>query len=368
MKASKYLLGLGFGLVACTSGQSAQVPPFTGANLSANVAQLAVGVATFGNRTFGTNLLPTFRQPNGDSATLVNTPTLTGPAAWIVPVTGSPASGVDGGTNSISGRLQVTGGPTNSTFGQTGGVFSYGFQPDNTTTGNAVFSVYAQPFFGSPQFGPGYRGGPPAYPNVRDGTFPAGFFGYTEGFLTLNIPAVAGTYNLSILLQTVGSSGTTNTTFTAAATMASTTPLGVIGPAGIVQDGNGGITVTFTAPPGVTETLVDVVDTQWCKTELIGKMISPRPTVYYTVLVRGAGAQTAVLPANLGPTGTSALTCSSAGRTIVVGDPYTVILVGTDYPIFEAGPPQSTTQTPTLTGAGGQADITLSTAQSTAAY
>jgi hypothetical protein len=371
-KHSKYaLLGLALaaGIAACTSGQSAQVPAFQSANLSADVALLAVGVATFGNGSTGTNLVATFRQPNGDSATLVNTPTVTGPAAWIIPsCTGAAGSctnstGLDAGTNHLSASVQIPNGvisptPTPVTLAQTNGVFSYGILPDNVSTSGApVFSVNAQPFFALVSSPPvaqrSYRGGPPAYPQVRDGTYPSGFFGYSQGFLTLLTPAVAGTYNLSVLVQT--STGA-STTFSANGSMASTTPLGVIGPASVVQDGAGGMTINFTAPAGVTETEVDVQDLAWCANATVG-------VVYYTVRVTGAGAQSAVLPANLGPTGGSANTCATPGRTIIAGDSYAILLVGADYPLFAAGPPQNVSQSPTLNGAGGQADITLSTRQ-----
>jgi len=365
----KYLLGLAFiaGIAACTTNQQ-QIPGFQSANISTDVAQLAVGVATFGNGTTGTNVVATFRQPNGDSATLVNTPSLTGPLGWIIPACAAPcapATGVDGGTRTMSASPQIPNGvaspvPVADTLAQTGGVFSYGFQPDNTTAaGAAVFSVYSQPFFAGGAGAPtarSYRGGPPAYPQTRDGTFPSGFFGYSQGFLTLLTPAVAGTYNLSVLVQTLNSQGTVSTTFTASGALGNTTPLGVIGPAAVVQDGAGGMTINFTAPAGVTETEVDVQDLAWCNIAAVG-------VVYYTVRVTGSGAQSAVLPANLGPTGGSANTCATPGRTVVTGDSYAILLVGADYPLFAAGPPGSTSQTPTLLGAAAQADITLSTRQ-----
>jgi len=374
LKHSKYALGLVLvaGIVACTSGQSAQVPGFTSANLSLNTAALAVGVATFGTGQTGTNVVATFRQPNGDSATLVNTPSLTGPAAWLIPscsgASGSctPSNGVDGGTNHISSSPQIPSGvtspvPTVATFAQTGGVFSYGFQPDNAaTSGAAVFTVYTQPLFtlvtSSPITGRSYRGGPPAYTNTRDGTFPNGFIGYSQGFLTFLTPAVAGTYNLSIVVQT--SNGPVSQTVTAAANVASTTPLGVIGPASVTQDGAGGLTVNFTAPAGVTETLVDVQDLAWC-----GSQTASPGVAYYTQIARGAGAQSVTFAANLGPTAGSAFGCTFAGRTIVTGDTYAILLVGADYPAYEAGPPQNVSATPALVGAAGQADITLSTRQ-----
>jgi len=141
-----------FGLLAgCTAGNGALEPPFTSVNLNNDRVQVAAGVATFNDGSKGLNVVATFRQPNGLSATLLNTPTLTGP--FTVPVgaagTKSGASSlgtaaflstctpnVDAGTGHISGSAQsvVTANALCTTFGQAGGVFAYGFAPENSTT------------------------------------------------------------------------------------------------------------------------------------------------------------------------------------------------------------------------------------------
>ncbi|HET9393095.1 MAG TPA: hypothetical protein VFO29_12780, partial [Candidatus Rubrimentiphilum sp.] len=47
-------------------------------------------------------------------------------------------------------------------------------------------------------------------------------------------------------------------------------------------------------------------------------------------------------------------------RTIATGNTYRIYAATFDYPMFEASPPGNTSQTPTIVGAGGQADIATS--------
>lgn len=371
-KHSRNLIALALlgGLVGCTSGQSAVEPAVSGANLSLDKAQLAVGVATFFNGTQGTNVVATFRQPNGDSATLVNTPSLTGPAAWLVPAApaSAPSTGVDGGTNRITASPQIQNGvtspvPVADTLAQTGGVFSYGFAPDNAgSTGAIVTTSYTMPFWAAAGFTQrSYKGGPPAYPQERNGLSGGGaaFIGFPQGFLTLNTPAVAGTYNLAInVTDSVGNS----TNFAASATLTGTAGLPPFGaPTSVVEDGAGGLTVNFVAPAGVTETVVDIQDLNYCTVFATANGVANVGSVWYSIVVPGTGPQSAVLPANLGPSGTSVGNCAAvAGKSILTGDTYGIFLIGADYPLFEAGPPQNTSQTPALVGGAGQADITTS--------
>jgi len=381
-KHSRNLIALALlgGLVGCTSGQSAVEPAVSGANLNLDKATLAVGVATFFNGTQGTNAVATFRQPNGNSATLVNTPSLTGPVGWVVPTCPAPGSpspnpctpstGVDAGTNRITASPQIQNGvtspvPVADTLAQSGGVFSYGFAPDNASTSGAIVTTsYSVPFWAPAAPAAGvftprsYKGGPPAYPQERNGLSGGGtaFIGFNQGFLTMYTPAVAGTYNLAInVTDSVGNS----TNFAASATLTSTAGLPPYGaPTSVVEDGAGGLTVNFVAPAGVTETVVDIQDLNYCFATIGGAGLG---SVWYSIVVQGSGAQSAVLPANLGPTGSSAGACgSTSGPSILAGDTYGVFLVGADYPLFEAGPPQNVAQTPTLVGAAGQADITIS--------
>ena len=359
-------------LVGCTSGQSAVEPKVTQQSIAADKAQVAVGNMTWNTGAVvvnGTNVVATFRQPNGDSATLVNTPSLTGPAAWAVPAAPAqaPATGVDGGTNRITASPQIPNGVTSpapvvDTLAQTGGVFSYGFAPDNVTASGAIVTTsYSQPFWAPTTVTErSFKGGPPAYPQERNGLSGGGtaFIGFPLGFLTLFTPSVAGTYNLNVnVTDDVGNS----TNFPASATLTSTAALPAFGPpTSVVQDGAGGMTVNFVAPAGVTETLVEINDLNWCAAYAAANGLTNVGSVWYSVLVSGSGAKAAVLPANLGPTGSSASGCAPvAGRSVQTGDTYAIYFLGADYPLFEAGPPQNTSLTPTLTGAGGQSDITI---------
>jgi len=338
------------GFAGCTSGNSAIEPAFGSANLNLNKAQLAVGVATLTDGSKGLNTVVTFRQPNGLSATLLNTPTIVGPANLVVPAIG--AAGVDGGTNHISASPQVLPGQTAiaTTFGTSGGAFAYGFSPENSSTaGSASFTLYTEPFFPSAAItARTYKCGPPACPQTRNGTFPTGFTGYTEGFSAFaQTTPVAGTYNLSVAITDVFNN--TTTIAAPAATLTSTVGLPAFAAAPtFIKDGQGGLTINFTAPAGVTETLVNVVVSD-----------ATYGTAYYTLVAQGSGAQSAVLPPNLGPTGTGSGTTAATSPTIPAGDAFRILLVGADYPAYEAIPSQNAQQTPTIAGANGQADITL---------
>lgn len=336
-------------LAACTSGQSAQAPDSgTPANVASNKAELAVGVATFTDGTKGLNTVATFRATNGSSATLVNTPTLTGPATFVVPAS---AGSVDGRTNHISGSPQNSSGTsTDTTLGTTGGVFSYGFAPANAdTSGSANFELYPLPFYGDSTLtgtftddnGDAFpfEGGPPAYPNVQTGTYPTGFIGYTQGFTVFDAAPIAGAYGLSIVVAS-SNAGTTTVT-SPAARLGNVAGLAAVATPTFVEDGKGGGTATFVAPAGTTETVVDFYDST--------------ANTYFTVLVAGAGARTATLPDAVG-----IFSSGVAGATLNATDDYEMTVVCADYPLFEAGPPQNTAQVPTLVGGAGQADIAFS--------
>jgi len=338
-------------LAGCTSGLSGVEPAFKSVALTQNKLQDAVGVATLPVSTGGTlqglNVVATFRQPNGLSATLLNTPLLSGP--FTVPaITGAGGSGGDAGTSQISGSPQVLPGstPASTTFGTAGGVFAYGFAPANsTTTGGASFAKYVEPFYsrGTGVSATAYIGGPPAYPQVRNGTFPAAFLGYPEGFTSFVMTPGAGSYALSVGIQ--DANGTTTTIAAPVATLGNLAGLGpMTAPTVASKDGSGGLTVAFTAPAGTTESLVNIVN--------VGAPGAGAVPIYYTVLVRGAGPQTATLPPNLGP-----VAAGVASPSFTTGDGYSIRIVSVDYPAFEASPPGNLEQLPTLTGAAGQADI-----------
>ncbi len=341
-------------LPACTSGQSAIEPAFTSANVATqSKLQFAVGTANRGG-VVGLNTVETFRQGNGLSAVLVDTPAITGPAGFVN--NGGAAANTNAGTNAITGTPQEAAGLADNpatTFSQSGGAFAYGFAPINSSTsGAASFSAYTLPFYGTVA-GPtatklAYYVGPgnSYVPNFRDGTQPSGFNGYNPGFVDFTSVALAtGTYTLTVNV------GTANTApiapFTATANLASLAPLPNFPAPTFASDGAGGGTVTVNVPTGVIETLVEVVDAQ--------------SGFYYSFVTKTTGVQTIAVPDAIGT-----IVSGVAGRTLVAstaasGPTIRVYAVGFDYPALEALDIGSNpSQTPTIVGANGQADITAS--------
>lgn len=399
-------------LAACTSGQVGQPLPSSPVSISANTLQFAVGTARVGiagnpvsalggptGTTYGTgtNLVATYRQPNGLSGTLVNSPTVTGPAGWTIPAGDNSftdtqgmaapwGSGTDAGTTSMNSFPQgrPTTPPTANTFGLTGGVFQYGFAPlnsNNQVLNGVNFNAYQLPFFlaaspNSTQFGTGamayesifdttsgfaggqtiaYVGGFPAYApggvNFRNGTFPAGFLGYNEGFIDLPITPVAGNYTLTLVVPT---SATSFLTVSKTATLPAAPPvLGNTVITGVTRNADNGATVALTVPAGATETVVNFTDVS------SGACHAPFSAPFiYSVKITGTGPQTATLPGNTGPilpSGTQ--TTAFCGTGVANGDRIIVTAVAADYPLYEAGPPQTSTASPTIVGSGGTADI-----------
>ncbi len=386
-------------------------PPTSGGNLGAAKLQFAVGTATIGSEgAVGLNTVETLRQPNGLTAALVNTPTIVGPVGFTVPsasagpftevcpastgaaIVTDPASGAtvgrssgtDAGTSHISATPQVTLGTTAvcTSFGTSGGAFGYGFAPDNSTTSGALADAYYQlPFYPAASARTlRYVGGPPAFPQSRNGTFPGGFLGYYEGFTDFNVPVVAGAYTLNVV---AAAANAPTSTFTATANLSNVAGLPTFPTPSFLADGNGGGTVTVNIPPGVTETAVEVLDLGTAGPDAgSGSCFPPgalggSPTVYYTILAQGSGTQTLTLPDNIGPAVpgqtthtlcTSADNIAASGNSSASGDDFRVYAVGFDYPAFEAAYPQNASQTPTIVGANGQADITTSKRTGTQVY
>jgi hypothetical protein len=348
-----------------TNGTSIN-PPTSPVNLPKTAKlQFAVGTINFGpDAAAGLNTVVTFRQPNGLSAVLVSTPKITGPAGFTVPNTsglispytgqlmqgnGDGGSGADAGTASITATPQLppSATPPPTTFGQSGGAFSYGFAPDNADqNGTTNFSLYLEPFY-SENAVPVY-GGPPAYPFIYNGTFPAGFVGYTQGWTAFETTPVAGQYSLSVAVQTANAPSPSP--FAATATLTNTTPLPSITTAAFTPDGAGGGTITATIPadPRIVETLAYVANLTTGLNYTVG------PT-------SGTGAMTFVLPPTLGAcSGSNCQSGSSATPTLNPGDNFLAYVVSYDYPMFEASPPGNTSQTPAITGSTGQADLSVS--------
>ena len=370
--ASAVAAGLLFGC-GSTNGNSF-VPSQTSTNLSTvGKLQIAVGTAHFADGTTGLNVVATFRQSNGLSATLVNTPTIQGPASFKVPSpvpapspNGYGGPGIDAGTSSITATLQSATSPSPTTFGVTGGAFASGIEPFNTVPGATAFypgsppSNAPSPSYGEPFYTTKYDNngtapqpfllGPPSVPFFNDGTYPGGFAGYQTGFNALEATPVAGQYTLSVLVSAINVS---SVTFTATATLSSTAKLPALPPPAFTEDGKGGGTAAVVAPAGLTETIIYVVDT---KAHLY---FSSGP-------LKGSGTLSFVLPDTLGVCSVKVTGCqnspSQSARSISTGDSYLVYAAGFDYPQFEAEPPGNNQQLPTITGANGQADLTLSPA------
>ncbi len=332
-------------LTACTGGQAGVLPTYTSVNVPATTKlQFAVGTANYAG-TVGLNTVTTFRQANGLSATQLNTPSIVGPAGFVVPAVAS--AGTDAGTGSITATLQTLPGnvAVATTFGQSGGVFGYGFAPLNSTTGGSQIvgvttaGYYREPFYSATQMRPIL--GPPATPTFTDGNTVGGFVGYPSGFASFaGVTLAPGTYTLSVLVPS--SDPKQVSTLTAAAALTSTAPLGTYPAPVFTSDGLGGGTIAIAPPPGVTETIVYVRDTT--------------AGLYYSIFVPGGTAKTVQLPDKLGPT---TLT-SGATPTLAAGDTINVVAIGFDYGAFEAAPPGNLSQSPSITGANGQADLTAS--------
>jgi outer membrane murein-binding lipoprotein Lpp len=359
-------------LAGCSANGTASPPASVVTNPNnTSVMQFAVGTANMGQTgTVGLNTVSTFRQANGFSAALVNTPTITAPAGFVPPACGA-------GCVDNAASHQMSGAPQNvnpnvanpvTTFGQTGGVFSFGLAPENeSTTGAAVYTRYANPIGGASTIN--YGGGPPAYPFFKDGTFPSTFTGYSQGFTMFAAAPVAGVYTLTDTVAT-GNAGTF--TFSATSTLANLTPLPAITTPTFVKDGTGGGSGVVTVPVDarVVETMVYFQNTT-------------QGTFFAVGPIRGTGPQNYTLPDFLGPCGGAAGTgCqnNAATRSLTLrvgaggpgtGDSFIVYAATYDYPMFEGSPPGNVQQAPVINGGAAtsnQADITTSPASASAKY
>ena len=351
---NRYLLGIvsaGALLAGCSTNGAGINPPVSHGNLGADKLQMAVGTANIGfDGTVGLNVVTTFRQPNGLSAVLLDTPTITGPAGFVVPGNNLSPWSQDAGTNHISGSPQTAPGPT--TFGTAGGAFKYGFAPYNSDNLGDPYpngpALYAEPFYsGDPV---PIAGGPPAYPFFNNGTFISGFQGYSQGFNAFETSVTAGSYSISVNVP--GTSGP-GRNFTSAATLTNLAPLPGVGTPSVTEDGAGGFTnisATVPADARIFETMIYIADLNASTFFTLGPFSG-------TGVVGGSVADT------LGPcNGNNCQNGSGATPTIPAGDSYLVYSITYDYPAFEASPPGSSSQMPAITGpnSAGQADISIS--------
>jgi hypothetical protein len=343
-------------LAGCSTNGSSINPPVTRGNLNNDKLQVAVGTANIAfDGSIGLNVVTTFRQPNGLSAVLLDSPMITGPAGFVV--TGAaPAN--DAGTNHISSTAQVQPPPNPclTTFCVMGGAFSYGFAPYNSDNQGDPYpygpALYPEPFYSANAVP--IAGGPPAYPFFNDGTFISGFVGYSQGFTAFETPVIAGAYSLSVTVP--GPNGPAKT-FTGSATISSVAPLPSVGAPVVTEDGVGGlsnVSVTVPADPRIVETMIYVADTSTGNFYTIGPLV-------------GTGVLSGVLPPKLGPcsgqgcqNGPNATPSINPPNPPTPGDNYIVYSITYDYPAFEAGPPGNKSQSPTIVGSSGQADVSIS--------
>jgi hypothetical protein len=399
-------LAAGLLLGGCGGGGgngSKGIPPVSSVNpITSGKLQFAVGTANIYGTATGLNVVATYRQGNGLSNVLLDSPQITGPFT-LPPTAGTPGLAFDPDSSLPTGPApsEIGGGSINSTpqgfgitavttFGQSGGVFTNGFSPGNSTNNGVASSYvpYNEPLYAAAAntFTP--WGGPPSFdPNkdnmgLRDGlsTLGKGVLGIPEGFTTFQGVTVAtGTYTLNVVVPTGFNGPTpTNSTVSTTAAMASTAILPTLTTPALALDGAGGGSVVVPASAfsgGVTEVYIEIIDSGNGGTNCQGAIGQPAGPVYYTIVAKAAGTYT--LPDADGPNtnitgGTTGLTpspsiCTGAQNTAAnsgtasPGDNYSIQLVGLDYDMYGATYPITTSQAPTLTGANGQADITLST-------
>jgi hypothetical protein len=358
------VLALAVSLSACTGGQIGAEPPTQVVDVqNTTTLGFAVGTARFAS-TGGTylNTLVTYRQPNGLSGTLYNTPQITGPAGFVVPAAGS--AGTDAGTNHISGTPPTQPGVTAvaTTFNQSGGAFAYGFAPENSNTlgtanypgstngaatGNALGAAnitfsYTQPLY----LGAGTRLpfllGPPAVPDFHDGTFPAGFLGYPSGFTAFAATPVAGSYNLTLTVPGGSPGSAPAAVKTATSTLASAIGLPLITTPVVIRTLGGGA-ASFTVAPrpaGTSNQVLYVADVNASGT-----------ATFYSFDATAGG--TFALSATSGPKN-----AQGAGTApFADGDEIAAYVVASDYNILAMAPPGNLQPNPAVPA---QADITVS--------
>jgi hypothetical protein len=384
MNKTKTIMTLGaiaLALNGCGASGGNPTTPSTVASVSSNVLQFAVGTANYAGTT-SLNVVSTYRQPSGStepggSGTLVNSPTLTLPAAITLgagtaagydassTILTGPAPGEVGG-DAITSTSQTAGSSQITSFGQSGGVFGSGIEPWNSTsngdltppganTAGTPFQVapYPVPIYDATagdvnQFVP--WGGPPAFdysgPDsvVGSSTVPSGTAGIPLGINVFDglAPVAGGAYKLTVAVPANTGASTASASFTLPAV--TTIPLAT-NPA-FTADGTGGGTLAFTLPAGATEALVELID--------FGAGGTGTP-VYYTIEATASGTLT--LPDTIGPGGAASTATGDYLVTQVVALDYDI--VGLSYPKSSGNPK------PTILGASGSDDLSISAATCT---
>jgi hypothetical protein len=363
-------VGAAVTISACTAGQTGpptQTPVSPVENGNSKLS-LSVGTANIaGQPALGLNVVPLFRQKNGASAVLVDTPKLTGPftlpAAPATP--DSPSAQYDANTTAdlgpsaveIAGKF-IEGSPqpaqiglpssVNSTFGVNGGVFGSGFAPGNYGTSGTPgsYTPYYQPFYSgtntsgtsnsfiptasAPAFDPAGNGKGPTGPNFPHNGLSLGlnvFQGVLPGAgaytLSANIPTVAGSLNPTPATATL----------TNPALVLPVATAGGVAPA-VTFVGDGSITITnVSITPPLVGAYVEVIDSGPTGGDGGGcNGASGSKPIYYAAWVTATGPVT-IANAN-SPYGQTVAVCTAAlnvAAGAATGDNLQVAVIGFDY-------------------------------------
>lgn len=420
MARMAFLVVVACALLSACGGGAASTPSVTSLDpYTAGTLQFAVGTATVvrpaapGALPVVLNVVETFRQSNGLSASLYNEPVITMPPSAVNNMCFNTNNNppVDQGTNRIteatfqygvnctSGGTGASSGECNVAAGgapapcptQLTGAFGYGLCGcDSNVAPASGFATLYQP----PTVGIAAAGGPPLFPSqtqyqlqcvaynaTSNACSAQQFVGYPFGFTAFvgaaagqGIVPVAGQYRLDLAFPpnftTSGSNGAGSAFATAQLT--NTTGLPRMPTPSFSPDGSGGGTIGVGAiPAGVTEAFAIVNAPAGGAFEPLRNLPSPSPAaaVCYTAhanntsglfpqvfAIRISSGQTSVvLPDDLGFPDAN----GNATASICPGESLSITIVGFDYPAFEAAYPFDLQQTPTITNASGQADVTI---------
>jgi hypothetical protein len=404
----------------CTTGQVGVLPSVATVPLNSTTLQLAVGTATLSQQAgapyIGLNVVATYRQPNGQPATVANTPALSGPADFSNGLAGVPMGSIYGLTPQqvmqagqflkvlpLFGPLAPT--VNGSLFTSLVGVLGYGFGPANIvaeqansvvlpriptvancfgvvpvsdvpTVGsgfyefNAVrYAALLLPLFGGlPNTGcephvqtivaTHYYGGPPAWPSPQGYGNPVGFPGFPLGFTDFATPPVAGVYSLGLQIPT-NADATSYASLSASAQLPATVvahPLPQMPQPALRIQSDGSAFIDVTVPPGVSEAIALASTTRCDNAQATEAAI---PDQQYAVVVKAPGRYSLFLKNDLGPPdshGNPLHTFCTSADTQQYGTTsalFSLTLVGFDYPAYEASYPQSTTASPAITNGDG---------------
>lgn len=372
-------------LGACGNGGASE-PPVTSVDPGAvSKLQFAVGIATISKNNgqsiaTGVNTVLTLRQQNGLSGVLYSIPQIIGPSNFHVLIstqTGNEvqAAGADLGTNHITwATLNQTlwTGPARGIKAATTGAFGYGFCPCNSDAGPITGTTSLYQAFNLPVYGDNpelFYGGPPAFP-AGDVTLTAlGFQGYSLGFTDFAVQPALGAYHLYAAVPPADTTPANPTpspdpngtptpapgVLAATAQINSLAGLPVFTTPAFAPDGNGGGTVTVTVPKGVREAAIVFDATGQAGTDATCAKAHLYDT-FFTIVTHKSGMQKLQLGDTLGPKDGS----GQPTHSICPGGTYKVYAAGFDYGAYEASYPSNLSQTPTISGPHGQADVTTS--------